>query len=80
MREIIEAIFDNGSFKPIGNQELLLSQGQRVKLTVETRVETQDDLIELAGKVYEGLSDQEIAEIEEIALARNNFSSREIAG
>ena len=73
MREIIDAVFDNGNFRPVGDQEIALSQGQRVKLIVETFPEPQDDMAELAAKVYEGLTDKEIEEIENITLTRNEF-------
>lgn len=49
------------------------SDGQRVRLTVETTPETKANLIELAGQVYEGLSEQEIVEIERLALDRGKF-------
>jgi hypothetical protein len=34
---------------------------------VEVPTETQDDLLGLAGKVYEGLSEKDIDEVERIA-------------
>ncbi len=44
-----------------------------MKLTVDVPAETQDDLLGSAGKVYEGLSDKDIDEVESIALERSSF-------
>jgi predicted DNA-binding antitoxin AbrB/MazE fold protein len=70
MTQTLEAVFKDGSFKPVDNGSLPFFDGQRVRLTVETTPETQEDLIELAGQVYEGLSEQEIVEIEHLAFDR----------
>ena len=73
MSQILDAIFKDGSFEPVDNGSLPFSEGQRVKLIVEVPAEAQGDLIELAGEVYEGLSDEDIDEIERIALDRGQF-------
>jgi predicted DNA-binding antitoxin AbrB/MazE fold protein len=73
MTQTLEAVFEDGSFKPVDNGALPFSEGQRVKLTVEVPAETQDDLLGLAGQVYEGLSDKDIDEVESIALDRSSF-------
>jgi predicted DNA-binding antitoxin AbrB/MazE fold protein len=73
MTQTLEAVFEDGTFKPVDNGSLPFSEGQRVKLTVEVPTETQGDLLGLAGKVYEGLSDNEIDEVERIALDRGSF-------
>ena len=73
MSQILDAIFEDGSFKPVDNGSLPFSEGQRVKLIVEVPAEAQGDLIELAGEVYKGLSDEDTDEIERIALDREHF-------
>lgn len=73
MAQILNAVFKDGSFKPVDNGSLLFSEGQRVRLTVEVPLETQDDLIELAGQVLEGLADKDVDEVERIALDRGDF-------
>jgi hypothetical protein len=40
---------------------------------VEASSESAEDVIELAAQVYEGLSDEEMDEIERIALDRGDF-------
>jgi predicted DNA-binding antitoxin AbrB/MazE fold protein len=73
MTQTLEAVFEDGTFKPVDNGSLPFSEGQRVKLTVEVPTETQGDLLSMAGKVYEGLSDKDIDEVERIALDRGSF-------
>ena len=73
MSQTVDAIFKDGTFTPVDNGSLDLSEGQRVKLTVEVPSETSNNLLELASHVYEGLAEEEIGEIERLALDRNNF-------
>ena len=74
--QTLDAVFKDGSFKPLNNGSLPFAEGQRVKLTVETPAETQDDLIELAAQVYDGLTEEEVNEVERLALDRNSFFDR----
>jgi predicted DNA-binding antitoxin AbrB/MazE fold protein len=73
MTQTLNAVFEDGSFRPVDNGSLPFVEGQRVKLTVEVPAETQGDLLGLAGQVYEGLSDKDIDEVENIALDRSSF-------
>lgn len=73
MTQTLEAVFEDGSFKPVDNGSLPFSEGQRVKLTVEVPTETEGDILGLAGQVYEGLSDKDVDEVERIALDRGSF-------
>ena len=69
MKQTMEAVYVNGVFKPLNAPELF--EGQYVRLEIETPVEvSSDELLELAAKVYEGLSDDEIDAIERIANHR----------
>ncbi len=56
MTQTLDAVFEDGSFKPVDNGSLPFPEGQRVKL--------RDDLLGLAAQVYEGLSDKDIDELE----------------
>jgi predicted DNA-binding antitoxin AbrB/MazE fold protein len=72
MTEVINAIYENGVFRPLRRPDV--SDGQQVRLIVEAFPESSvDDLLELAAQVYNGLSDKEIDEIEQIALNRRDF-------
>ncbi|MCE2435442.1 MAG: hypothetical protein J4F29_21365 [Candidatus Latescibacteria bacterium] len=52
-----------------------VSEGQHVRIVIETSFEESfEDLLELAAKVYEGLSDDDIDSIEKIAHGRRDFS------
>lgn len=79
MKQTIDAVFENGSFRPLDDHPLPFAQGQRVKLIIEAPAESPEDLIELAGQVYEGLSDQDVNEIEQIALERSEFFPKRTA-
>jgi len=73
MSRVIDAVFSDGNFKPLNGDRLPLSEGQRVRLIIETPPDSDKDLLELAGQVYEGLSDEQVREIETIAVDRSNF-------
>ena len=73
MTQSCEAIYENGLFRPIAPAPEGLSEGQKVRLVVEAK--TPEDIFALAAKVYEGLSPEDIDEIERIALDRSNFFS-----
>jgi predicted DNA-binding antitoxin AbrB/MazE fold protein len=68
MTHTVEAVFENGTFRPIDPIEL--SNGQHVKLVIEV---AENDPLALAREVYVGLTNEEIKEIEEISLDRENF-------
>ncbi len=65
------AVFEGGSFRPLGPIVAPLAEGQRVRLVVESLEPI--DVLDLAAGVYEGLTDSEVAEVEAIALDRGDF-------
>lgn len=66
MRARVEAIFEDGVFKPVERPEI--PEGEHVQLTVETSAPVgRGDPLVLAGRVYHGLRPEEIDEIERIA-------------
>jgi len=75
MTQTVEAIYQNGSFRLIRPNNVPLREGQNVRLTIES-TEDGDDALALAGEVYEGLSEDEIDEIEQIARDRTDFFHR----
>ncbi len=70
--ETLEAVFEQGVFRLIQPPSIPLRDGQRVRLLIETE-ESSDAVLALAAKVYEGLSAQDISEVEQIALQRRHF-------
>ena len=66
MTQICEAIYENGTFRPLKAVTPGLAEGQHVRLVVET--DTADEILRLAGQVYAGLSEEQIHSVEQIAL------------
>ncbi|CAN5764125.1 hypothetical protein BH23PLA1_BH23PLA1_36680 [soil metagenome] len=73
-KQIVEAVFEGGAFRPLDPSGLRLSEGQHVRLIVDDS-ETLPEVLALAASVYEGLSESEIDQIEKIALDRRGFFS-----
>ncbi len=75
MTQTIEAIYQNGMFKPLKPVSEEITDGEKVKLVVETETENEEEnsIMKLAENFYEGISEEDIDEIEKIALDRSNF-------
>ena len=72
MKQTLDAVYEDGVFKPSRPPEI--PNGQHVRLEVETFSQpSAGDLLELATQVYQGLPENDIDEIETIALQRRNF-------
>jgi predicted DNA-binding antitoxin AbrB/MazE fold protein len=72
MKQILDAIYENGVFRPLKNIDI--SEGQSVRLIVETTSSPNPDaLLNLAARVYEDLSDEDIQDIEDMARDRRHF-------
>ena len=71
MTQTIEAIYQDGMFKPLNPISESISEGEKVKLVVE--IEEANPIMKLAENFYEGLSEEDVDEIERIALDRSNF-------
>lgn len=71
MKNAIEAIYENGTFRPLQPDAVAVPNGQVVRLTIENVPESEP--LKLAAHVYEGLSDRDIDDIEHIALERGKF-------
>jgi predicted DNA-binding antitoxin AbrB/MazE fold protein len=77
MKQTIDATYENGAFKPVDPAKVHLLEGQRVTLVVDDQFLPEP--LRLAARVYEGLSAQEIDEIEHVALDRDRFFDRRAA-
>ena len=73
MSQIIEAIFQNGTFRPLGEVDPAFYEGEEVVINVESRQKGVNPIMKLAENFYEGLSEKDIDDIERIALNRSNF-------
>jgi predicted DNA-binding antitoxin AbrB/MazE fold protein len=77
MKQTLEAIYENGVFRPL--KSLKLAEGQQVQLIVETNSElSPEEMLKLAAQVYEGLSLEQVNEIEQIAFNSSDFFSEKI--
>lgn len=73
MTQIIEAIYQDGIFKPLNAISKEIAEGKKVKLVVETEDDEINPIMKLAENFYEGLSNKDVEEIEKVALDRSNF-------
>ncbi|MGH9948150.1 MAG: antitoxin family protein [Pyrinomonadaceae bacterium] len=73
MTQTIEAVYQNGTFRPLKPVSDEIVDGEMVEITIRDKKLSPDQMLELAGQVYEGLSEDDIDEIERIALDRSNF-------
>ncbi len=85
--QTLKAIYENGVFRPLETPKLAeengvfrpletpkLAEGQSVQLIVDTTNPiTPQEMLQLAAEVYEGLSETDVDEIEEIALKQDYF-------
>ncbi len=71
--QTIEAVYQNGMFKPLKPMSEEIEEGETVEIIIKEKRLSPDEMLELAGKVYEGLAEEDINEIERIALDRSNF-------
>jgi len=77
MTKTINAIFENGTFHPIGDADISLPDGTHVRLSVEPLEPAKNgNVLDLAASVYAGLSEEDIADVERIATDRSKFFSR----
>jgi len=74
-KQVVDAVFENGVFRPLTPLPAPPAEGQQVRITVDG-VLSPAEMTKLATSVFEGLSDEEMDEIEEIALDRSFFSNR----
>jgi predicted DNA-binding antitoxin AbrB/MazE fold protein len=72
MAKTIEAIFEGGVFKP--TSLLDIPEHKKVTLIIEDEIEESRDILSIASKVYNGLSPEDIRDIEKVILDRSHFS------
>lgn len=70
----LDAVFQAGVLRPV--VPLTLPEGARVHLVVQTSPATDAEVLELAGLVYDGLTAEQVADIEAISLDRSRFLGR----
>lgn len=72
MQQVVEAVYENGVFRPLKAPEL--SEGQEVQLIVQSKNQlSPSQMLQLATEVYQGFSNEQIHDIEQIAFDRQSF-------
>ena len=72
MTETIEAVYEDGVFKPL--RPVSLPEHQRVSIAVSLPTpQNTNESLRSWEKVFAGLTREEVAEVEAIALDRHNF-------
>ena len=76
MTKNVDAVYENGAFRPTSDVGIDLADGTRIRLTVEpVALHARENILDLAANVYAGLSEEDVADIERIALDRTTFFS-----
>lgn len=74
MTQQFNATYQGGVLHPAEGVDLPLQDGDSVRVTIATtQSKAAADVVRLAQSVYEGLSPDEVVEIERIATDRSNF-------
>lgn len=78
MQQTVEVIYESGGFRLINPANLQLFEGQKVRLIIEPPAQSPTSPLDLAAQVYEGLSENQIDEIERIATDRDDFFGEKV--
>lgn len=70
MKIELDAIYEDGVFRPVVPPTTIIADGQKVRITVDN--EGLPPALQLLRSIYDGLSEAEIDEIEQITLQRGN--------
>jgi predicted DNA-binding antitoxin AbrB/MazE fold protein len=77
MKQFVEAIYEDGVFRPVLPLELPAGERVRVEIEVKPKADVEAMLAEFQ-KVYEGFTSEEIDDLEKVILDRSSFSRREL--
>ncbi len=69
VKQTLDAVFENGVFRATSPLSVAIPEGQPVRIVVEIG-DSDDDILGLATHVYDGLSEDEVTSVEQIALER----------
>lgn len=69
--QTVEAVYEHGQFRLVEPLAGVFQEGQRVRIVVETNATP--TVLALATAVFDGLSKQDIDEIDQIARDRDSF-------
>lgn len=63
MNQTIEAIYENGVFRPLGEISVEFKEGEKVKITVKTVDHIEENGLNLTEKYFKGLSEEDIDKV-----------------
>jgi predicted DNA-binding antitoxin AbrB/MazE fold protein len=75
--QTIKVVYENGVFRPLTLPEPSIKEGEQIDITLDHSLDhklSPRQITELAASVFDGLSEEEIKEIEKIALDRSSFN------
>jgi predicted DNA-binding antitoxin AbrB/MazE fold protein len=72
-KQAFDAVYQGGAFHPLAPLDVPLQEGRNVRLLIE-ETEPMPESLALAFRVYDGLTDDQIDEIEAIALDANGLT------
>lgn len=76
MFQQFDATYDGGALRPAAGVQLPLEDGQRVVVTIQSESrKSPQDVLRLAQAVYQGLTPEEVDEVERVATDRSRFLS-----
>jgi predicted DNA-binding antitoxin AbrB/MazE fold protein len=78
MKQIVDAVYENGVFRPLSPLDLPSGERVRVEIDVKPQVDV-NAIVSQFREVYAGLTPDEIAELEAVILDRSSFSRPERA-
>ena len=78
MRQTIKARYHDGVLQPL--EPLALADESEVQVTVETLMSVSiDEILQRASQVYQGLTVEQVTQVETIALDRRHFFREPVA-
>lgn len=63
MNQTIEAIYENGVFRPLEEISIELKEGEKVKLNIKTADHIEENGLDLTEKYFKGLSEDDIDKV-----------------
>ena len=73
-QQMLMAIYEHGTLKPLHPEDLDLAEGQQVRIIVEAvQPSNEEDLLEAMFHFFDDLPQEEVQEIQKIILDRRDF-------
>ncbi len=70
--QMVDAVYEHGTFRLIQPSTIAFHEGLRVRLMIDAEP-APDAMLSLAASVYDGLAEQDLAEVESLTQRRAPF-------